>query len=98
MGIKKQGGQSTVEYLLLISVVIILLTAVIKNRHLQNYIGEGGEFFRRYKQVISYTYRHGRYGNKEDGQDDYILEHDTYKREGDRPKFVIPLGAYPKEP
>ena len=93
----RRRGQSTVEYLLLIAVVVTLLTAVLRHPRFQNYIGEDGEFFQRYSQVISYTYRHGRYGDKKEAQDDYVSKHDTYKREGNKPKFVIPLGAYPRE-
>ena len=84
----------------MIAVVVTLLTAVIRHPRFQNYIGEEGELFQRYSRVISYTYRHGRYGEKkdaQDAQDDYTSKHDTYKREGNRPKFVIPLGAYPDE-
>ena len=30
-------------------------------------------------------------------QDDYQGEHDTYKNPENKPKFVIPLGKYPKD-
>ncbi|MCY4643112.1 MAG: hypothetical protein OXB88_00680 [Bacteriovoracales bacterium] len=101
MEIKSQRGQSTVEYILLLAVLIILLTAVLRNRRFQDYVGTDGKFFRDYARRIGYTYRHGhsggRPGNAPPPQNDYTSTHDTYKRRGgSASRFVIPLGEYPK--
>ena len=40
-----QRGQATLEYILLIAVVVMLFTAVFKNTALQNFIGPGGRLF-----------------------------------------------------
>ena len=100
MGLDNQRGQSTVEYIMLLAVVVALMTAVLKNDRLQDYIGKGGEFFRRHAEFISYTYRHGLPGRGMQRADDYqsyqTAEHPTYRTEDGKQKFVIPLKTYPE--
>ena len=96
-------GQSTIEYLLLLAVVVILTTAVLRNPRFQGMLGAQGTFFQDQARAIRYTYRHGVPGISPQGSpspfpgDSSILQHDTYSRKSNnKARFVIPLGLYPR--
>ena len=102
MEIIGRQGQSTIEYLLLIAVIVIVVTAVFRHQRLQAFLGREGEFFQQYARSLGYNYRHGiphdrnLPGIDQRPQDSYQTEHDTYKRSDRTTRFVIPLGNYPR--
>ena len=92
--IKNQRGQTAVEYVLLLAVVATLVFAVIRNNAFQSYLGKEGEFFKKYKAVVEYSYRYG-LGGEQDPSPDYTKLHPSYFEGGDT-RFFGPLNAYPR--
>lgn len=90
MGILKNKGQSTVEYILLLAVVASLITTVFRSDVLNNFIGKDGQFFRNYADYIGYTYRHGSVGSA--ANDDSDVVHRSYDN-----RLRIPRGLYDRE-
>ena len=54
-----QLGQSTVEYVLLLAVVISLVFTVINSARFKDLLGEGGGFAMRMKDEMEWNYRFG---------------------------------------
>ena len=59
-----EDGQSTVEYLLLLAVVIAIVTAVFYSACFKERFGEGGRFARAIKDETQWNYRHGSPGRQ----------------------------------
>ena len=57
--LSNQAGQSTVEYILLFSVIISLVTTVFKSDTFNKIFGENGKFAQEFRKEIEYSYRHG---------------------------------------
>ena len=92
--LKNKKGQSTVEYVLLLGVVALLVTAFLKSERLRSFLGPDGEMFEEYARYMGYTYRHGREGQYTGAnfQEDYIGPHDSYTN-----RFRIPVTVYPED-
>ena len=89
-------GQSTIEYVLLLAVLMVLVTTVLSNQRFQNLLGPNGSLFRQYADVISYTYRHGVSGKNYQDQTGYSgSDHDTYGNNSADNRFAIPIEVYP---
>ena len=56
--IKNQRGQTVVEYILLLSVAVSLVTPFYKSATFQKYFGDNGEIGRVYKVEAEWGYRH----------------------------------------
>lgn len=54
----KNQGQSTVEYLLLIAVVISILTTIFNSNLFKDFIGNNGRFAKAIKEETQWNYRH----------------------------------------
>jgi len=89
-----QKGQTTIEYVMLMAVVLVLVTTVLKSRAFQDYLGAEGEFFKAYKRIIEFSYRYGTEGNV-DPHPDFTGEHPSYFGDGNT-RFFGPLGEYPE--
>ncbi len=59
---KHQQGQSTVEYVLLLSVVMLFMIVVIRSTAFKQFMGENSPFFKILRERFVYTYCHGRDG------------------------------------
>ncbi len=87
-----QRGQSTVEYILLLIVVVSLVNFVLKSSLFLDLMGENGQFAQTYKNQIEYSYQHGRRGNTPFTTPNYSSgSHDTYNS-----RFFGPTDAYPQ--
>lgn len=96
----KNKGQSTVEYVLLLGVIVLMVTAALRSDALQNFVGADGEFFNEYSKFISYTYRHGRPGTITGAAQEnqyQSIDHDTYSTPNGSPHFAIPANIYPRD-
>lgn len=60
----KNHGQSTVEYLLLIAVVISILTTIFNSDLFKNLLGNNGRFAKAIKEETQWNYRHGLQGRQ----------------------------------
>jgi len=59
-----QRGQSTVEYILLLAVVISLIYTVINSARFKDIVGEGGSFANKMKNSMEWNYRFGSQGTE----------------------------------
>lgn len=90
-------GQTAVEYIMLIAVVITLVTFVARSRIFQEYFGEEGQFAEVFRTQFEYTYRHGRNGRGAYSAPNYNdYNHDTYKSSSSS-RFFGHIEAYPKD-
>ena len=90
-------GQTTVEYIMLIAVVISLVAFVARSKIFTDYFGEEGEFSETFRSQFEYTYRHGLNGRKPYQPFDYSRSnHETYARPGGgASRFFGHAEAYP---
>jgi hypothetical protein len=93
-----QLGQSMVEYILLLAVVISLVYTVINSGPFQNLIGESGSFPTMMKNEMEWNYRFGSQGNGGVGLPFYApTSHPTYwNTQTGFSHFIGPLKQYPQ--
>lgn len=102
MGIKtktySQRGQTTIEYILLIAVVIGLATFILNLPIMQKFLGKDGQggFTSPFFASMQYSYRHAIFGtNKEIYPANYQqAKHDSYSS-GTDTRFFGPADPYP---
>lgn len=94
MKILNQKGQSTIEYILLLVVVVSVATALLNSSTFKRFVGKDSELMQKMAKQMAYAYRHGRLGELDSSN--YSQEHDTYfnKDEG-RSRFFTPQDPYP---
>lgn len=93
-----QDGQSTVEYLLLLAVIIAIATTILNSTRFKDLIGENGKFAKTIKSETQWNYRHGLPG-RDPGTPQILFPgatHPTYYN-GARSKshFFGPVDPYP---
>lgn len=93
---KKSQGQSLVEYMMLLSVLLIMGFSIFNSKKFKEMTGANSEVFNNYKRFIEYTYMHGLSGAS-DGANinpDYVRNHDTYwNNEKNSTHFFVPQSA-----
>ena len=87
-------GQSTVEYILLLVVIMSLASVVFKSRLFQEIFGQDSDFIAALITRMEYSYRHGRMG--EDHNLNYQGHPTFYNRNRNKSRFFTPVEAYPK--
>jgi hypothetical protein len=90
-----QKGQSTVEYILLLAVIISLVGTVLKSDMFRQLFGEEGKFAQEFRKEIEYSYRHALKGREFHTTPNYNQPHDSYERVGDT-RFFGAKEKYPK--
>ena len=85
-----QDGQSMVEYILLIAVVVSLVSILFKSDLFQGYFGDNGKLSEAFKGKLEYTYRHAVNGKAFFRTPNYS-SHESY-----RGRFYAPRDVYPK--
>lgn len=92
-------GQSTVEYILLISVIASLVFTIMKSEGFQNIFGEEGTFSEQFRKETEFSYRHGLGGKAFLPETiDYNTRHDTYLPVGGgNTRFFGAKEGYPKD-
>ena len=55
---KGQSGQSTVEYIFLLAVVVTMALKVIDSAAFKNLLGENSEVFEKYRRMMEFSYKH----------------------------------------
>jgi hypothetical protein len=93
--LKKQNqGQSTVEYVLLLAVIMVLVYSVLQSDRFKETLGQDSEIFAAMEKYIEYTYRHGGPGLTDPST--YAGDHETYKKDGAiGTRFFTPAEQYP---
>ena len=90
----KQKGQSTVEYILLLGVIMMLTTGILNSDAFQNFLGPDSEFLTVMKNRMEYSYRHGQPGTS-DTTNYNSAQHDTYLAPTGQTRFFLPEQTYP---
>lgn len=91
-------GQTAVEYIMLIAVVITLVSFVFKSKIFKDYFGEEGQFAEVFRTQFEYTYRHGLNGRKAHQDFNYSnYNHETFASPGGGSRFFGHNEAYPNE-
>jgi len=88
-----QLGQSTVEYLLLFTVIISIAYTIFNSSKFNEFFGKNGTIAKSYKNQVEFSYRHGLAGSEPLGNINYKDggSHKTYKG-----RFFSAKDAYPK--
>ncbi len=94
--LKNENGQSMVEYILLVAVIVSLISVVVNSDAFQGTFGEDGKFSKTYKAELEYSYRHGLRGRIEYQIPNYLnRNHDTFFKSGVGTRFFTSAVAYP---
>jgi hypothetical protein len=95
-----QLGQSTVEYILLLAVVISLIFVVINSDRFKDLLGDGGGLAQRVKQELEWNYRFGSQFYGDQGAWNTNLtgsSHPAYwNQRRSNSHFIGPLRPYPR--
>lgn len=93
--LKNQKGQSVVEYILLLLVVVVLSNAVFKSDLFLDFVGPDSDFFQKLKIQTEYAYRHG-VNHQIDDDSNYNDRHHTYTNpQSGATRFFTNKVAYP---
>ncbi|MDC1173764.1 hypothetical protein OAT67_00080 [Bacteriovoracaceae bacterium] len=94
--IKSEKGQTTVEYVLLLAVVISFTVAIFQSQRFQEFMGSDSAFFTVIKTRMEYNYRHAYLPPEPEMNLDVKAPHDSfYDSEGDSSHFFVTIKAYP---
>ena len=92
--INNSKGQSTVEYILLLAVVVSLALAFLNSPVFKRFVGKDSQLMQKLYVQMSYSYRHGRMGTVDSSN--YEKEHETYFNPDEgRSRFFAPVTKYP---
>ena len=98
MGNKKyivlEAGQSTVEYILLLAVVITIVNSVFNSDGFQNIFGGQGTFAKVYKEELEFSYRNAMKGRAQFQEPNYYDRHPSYVK-GAETRFFSSKEVYP---
>lgn len=95
-----EKGQTAVEYILLLAVIVSVTTMIFNSDFVRDYFGENGTFVRTFKRELEYSYRHavpptrastGRINN----QNYRSANHKSYRYNGNT-RFFGALNGYPQ--
>lgn len=99
MVIKDESGQSIVEYIMLLGVVLLLVLTVLKNDRFQDIMGPNSTIVNGMRDSMMYSYRHGRPGLSSADTSNYTSSHETYTRsDGNGSRFFSNNDPYPAGP
>lgn len=98
---QEEKGQTVVEYILLLTVVVFMVTVVLKSGPMKKLLGPDAELLLRFKRINEYAYRHALSGPK--GDEDYdptqvhsdVRTHPSYATEARKSRFFGPRKTYP---
>ncbi len=91
-----ENGQTMVEYILLLAVVMSLVVAMYKSKYFKNFFGETGQFATAFKAEMEFSYRNA-YGARIPGQPLKYTDakHPSYSGPG-ASRFFTPKDTYPQ--
>lgn len=92
-------GQSALEYILLMAVLVSIGTTLFRSKVFTDFMGPNSVFFETLRTRYEFTYR---YGSPPTGLEDptegnaYANRHETYYNGGlSQTRFFTPVGTYP---
>ncbi len=100
--LKNQSGQTVVEYLLLLAVIVSLGGAILSNRRFKNILAGNQGVFATMKKGMVYSYRYGREYDSTTSLDEAMSfeytssKHDTFmNRQSSESRFFMGVTKYP---
>lgn len=93
--LKNESGQSTVEYILLLSVLVTIGTTVFNSQPFLKLFGPDSQVFDILRRKVEYSYRYGSDGIDVDSSN-YSGDHKTYVLESGEGRFFTPIETYPE--
>ncbi|TDJ05741.1 MAG: hypothetical protein E2O68_06065 [Deltaproteobacteria bacterium] len=97
--LKGNDGQSALEYILLLMVVVSLSMTVFKSDAFKNFMGPDSVYFETLRKRFEYTYRYGSppiTGTEEGDSNAYSSRHDSYYNSTrGQTRFFTPAEPYP---
>jgi hypothetical protein len=88
-------GQTAVEYILLIAVIMTVGLSVFKSSYFVGFFGEDGTFVKTYTTQFEYSYRNGVGGRDKNQQQYSSPDHPSYRSQGNT-RFFGALNTYPR--
>jgi|SaaInlStandDraft_2_1057019.scaffolds.fasta_scaffold365943_1 hypothetical protein len=93
--VSNESGQSMVEYIMVLGVVLILTFSVLQSERFKDFFGSQSPVLQALRLRMMYSYRHGTFG-QEDSTDYNSGTHDTYKvPDENNSRFFTTLEEYP---
>ena len=90
-----QQGQTTVEYILLIAVVVSVFSVMMKTPAIKDFFSPSGKSLNALKLELEYSYRHGFRGKADFKIPNYnSYNHESYYYKGET-RFFSSKDAYP---
>ncbi len=86
---RNNRGQSMVEYILLVLVIVVTIRTLVKSELVQSIFGPNGKFTSAIGKQMEHTYQHGYSGPRYQGVIDYgTVNHPGYKNGGESRFFT----------
>ena len=87
-------GQSLVEYILLLGMLLMIGVSIFKSDTFKNIFGEDSQLFSVLRKQFEYEYRHGLSGRDDGTNESYGGEHESFYSKG-KTRFFSPDEPYP---
>ncbi len=100
--IKKERGQSVVEYILLLAVLSALGITLLNSKKMKDFLAGKDGIFKTMKKGLAYSYRYGRdLPTAKDPDQKLTFEytntkHDLYMGDDGKTHFFLPYKKYPR--
>lgn len=94
---QNESGQSVVEYILLLFVVMTLVFTLVNSQAFQGIMGEDSEFFERLAKQQEYAFRHTHLLEINDDSSYNGPHHSYLNPNSNRSRFFSDLNPYPAE-
>ena len=91
-----QKGQSIVEYVLLIGLLLMIAVSIFKSEQFKRIFGEDSELFTKLRRQFEYEYRHGLSGVIDTSDNSYGGDHESFYSAG-KTRFFSPDTPYPAD-
>ena len=91
-----EKGQSTIEYILLLAVVMLMISVVFKSPLFSDLLGKDSSFFKILKDRMEFSYRYTHAGAREDSGLENIssaAQHESYAKNS-KSRFAGATSAY----
>ena len=86
---KHNKGQSVVEYIMLLAVMVVIGMTIFKSDLFTKFMGSDSEFFAALRGYFEYTYRHGTPTGRNEDMTQTGISHDSYYKNGSTRFFLV---------
>ena len=91
---KFEEGQSIIEYLMLMAVIVSLSAVIYRSSTFKNYMGDNSLFFRALRDRMQFSYQYALPGSGKVNSS-YGQDHKSYVENGET-RFFTPAEKYPQ--